>query len=159
MINIENFIMALKITWFRRLTKQNNSRLYNLFESTILPIDKLINFEYHYIEIKHIFWRDVLLSCKRIEPKNCLELCQLPIWYNPLISKQTLFFLELENKCINLIGYVIDSNGQIFTREELINRTRLNTLNPLNYLRLKIGITSILTKTALQPKHTSRWHL
>ena len=167
MINIENFIMALKMTWFRRLAKQTSSPLYHLFESTILPMDKLLSFGYQYMEIKipkiqNKFWRDALLSwtnmCKRIEPKNFLELCQLPIWYNPLISKHPLFLPELNNKGINLIGDVIDSNGQIFTRDELINRTRLTTINPLNYLRLKIGITSILTKTALQPCVLRRYY-
>ena len=160
MINLENFIKALKITWFRRLIKQKNSPLYNLFESTIIPIDKLTIFGYQYIDlklpkIKNKFWHDALLSwtymCKQIEPKNYLELCQLPIWYNPSISKHPLFLPELYNKGINLIGDVLDDNGQIFTREELINRTRLNTLNPLNYLRLKIGITPLLLKNALQP--------
>ena len=98
--------MSLKITWFRRLIKQNNSPLYNHFEATVLPIDKIINLGYQYIElklpkIKNKFWRDALSSwtfmCKKINPNNYLELCQLPIWYNPLISKKPLFLPELNH--------------------------------------------------------------
>ena len=88
---------------------------------------------------------------KQIKPNNNLELCELTIWNNPFISKHTFFLPELINKGINLIGDVLDNNGQLFTREELINRTELNTLNHLSYLRLKINITSILNNTALQP--------
>ena len=160
MINIENFIMSLKITWLRRLIKSDNTPLHNLFETTITPIDKLVTFGYQYLEIQlpkiqNKFWHDTLLSwtymCKRIKPKNFLELCQLPIWYNPLISKYPLFLPDLNKRGINLVGDILNSNGQIITREELMNKTNLITLNPLNYLRLKVGIQTLLNSMELEP--------
>ena len=100
MINIENFIKALKITWIRRLIKSQNSPIKTLFESTILPVEKLFNTGYQYIEtrIKNIpnqFWQDTLSSwvymCKQIQPKNYTELYKLPLWHNPLLSSYPLF--------------------------------------------------------------------
>ena len=79
MINIENFIMSLKITWLRRLIKSDNTPLHNLFETTIIPIDKLLTFGYQYLEIQlpkiqNKFGHDTFLSwtymCKRNKPKN-----------------------------------------------------------------------------------------
>ena len=95
MINIKNFITAPKITWIRKLIKSNDSPVQKLFETTIAPINKLTNFGCQYLEtqihkIQNKFWHDTLSSwiymTKKIKPNNYLELCQLNIWYNPLIS-------------------------------------------------------------------------
>ena len=66
------------------------------------------------------------------------------IWYNPLISKYPLFLPVLNKQSLNLVGDLLNSNGQIITREELINKTNLNTVNALNILRLKVGIQALL---------------
>ena len=87
---------------------------------------------------------------KKIKPNNYLELCQLNIWYNPLISLYPFFFPELYNKGINLVGDVLN-NGQVLTREELINKTKLITINPFKFLRLRSNLNTLLKNTALQP--------
>ena len=86
---------------------------------------------------------------KKIKPKNYLELCQLNIWCNFLISLYPLFLPELYNKGIKLVGDVLNSNEQVFTREELIDKTKLTTINPYNYLRLRSCINTPLKNTAL----------
>ena len=52
MINIEHFIMSLKITWIRRLIQSKNSQTKNLFETTITPVNNLLVFGCQYIEAK-----------------------------------------------------------------------------------------------------------
>ena len=155
MINIEHFIMALKITWIRRLVKPQNSPIKILFESTITPIEKLFTKGYQHIEskignISNKFWQDTLSSwvymCKRIQPKNYIELYTLPIWHNPLLSNFPLFFPELNNNGINLIGDLLTDTGDIITNEELLIKTKLISINPLHYLSLKSAIQSILNK-------------
>ena len=160
MINIEDFIKALKITWIRRLVKSQNSPIKTLFESTITSIEKLFNFGYQFIEtkikkIRNQFWQDTLSSwvymCKNIQPKNYTDLYTLPIWYNPLLSDYPLFLPELYNNGINLIGDLLTDTGHIITQNELLNKTKLTTVNPLHYLRLKSVIQSLLKKNMFQP--------
>ena len=160
MINIEHFIMALKITWIRRLISPQHSPTKTLFQSTIIPIEKFFNTGYQYIEsklknIRNKFWYDTLSSwvymCKKIQPQNYTELYKLPIWYNPELSKYPLFFPELYNNGINLIGDLLTDNGEIITKEELLSKTNLHTINPLHYLRLQTVIRSMLNNTLFQP--------
>ena len=165
MINIEHFIKALKITWIRRLVKSQNSPIKTLFESTIIPVDKLFKNGYQYIEnkipnIQNRFWQDTLSSwvhmCKKIQPRNYTELYRLQLWHNPLLSSSPLFFPELYGNGINLIGDLLTDTGEIITKEELLNKTKLITINPLHYLRLKSAISSLIKKTRFQPYSLQR---
>ena len=160
MINIEHFITALKITWIRRLVKYQHSPIKTLFESTITTVDNFFNLGYEYMEkkiknIRNKFWQDTLSSwvymCKTIQPKNYTELYTLPIWHNPLLSKYPLFLPDLYNKGINLIGDLLTNTGDIITTEELLNKTKLTTINPLHYIRLKSLIKSLLNNHNFKP--------
>ena len=139
MINIEHFIAAFKITWIRRLVKSLHSPIKTLFESTITTVEKLFSFGYKHIEtkiknIRNKFWQDTLSSwvymCKTIQPKNYAELYTLPIWHNPLLSEYPLFFPDLYNKGINIIGDLLTNTGEILTTEELLNNYYLLQLTP-----------------------------
>ena len=160
MINIENFINSLKITWIRRLIQSENSPIKELFETTITSVNNLFVLGYQYIELKlkniqNQFWYDTLSSwiymCKKIKIKDYSELYRLPIWNNPLISTYPLFLPELYRKGINLVGDLLNDNGEIITKEDLLLKTGLTTINQLNYLRLKTCIKSLLKDTQFQP--------
>ena len=160
MINIEHFIMALKITWIRRLTTTENSPTKILFESSIMAVNKLFNFGYQYIEnkiknIRNKFWQDTLSSwvymCKKFQPTKYSELYTMPIWHNPYISTYPMFFPELYNNGINLIGDLLTDNGEIISKEELLHKTHLNSINPLHYLQLKSAVKSTLKKINFRP--------
>ena len=87
--------------------------------------------------------------CKKIQPQT-IPSYKLPIWYNPLVSTYPLFFPELYKKGINRVGDLLTDEGGIITKDELLNKTNLFTINPLNYFRLKSCIQSLLN-TMLQP--------
>ena len=65
MVNLENFIQALKLSWIYKLFRDEQSVFIPVFEQSISSIDKLLKFD------------DILAS---------------PLWYNPMISSNTLFF-------------------------------------------------------------------
>ena len=67
MIDIENFIAALKITWIRRLFSISPNPTKTLFETLIMPINKVHTLGCQYIEMKlknitNPFWHDTLTS-------------------------------------------------------------------------------------------------
>ena len=160
MINIEQFITSLKITWLRRLFKAENTPIKIIFEEIITPVTNLSNFGYQYIEtiipnITNKFWQDTLLSwvkmCKKVKPKDYSELCTLPLWYNPLISKYPLFFEKLYNNGINIVGDLLTDEGEIISNDELLNKTRLNNINILHYLQLRSSVRTLLKNTNFKP--------
>ena len=160
MINIEQFIASLKITWLRRLIKSENTPINKIFNTTIFPITNVINLGYQYIEIqipniRNKFWYDTLTSwinmCKIVKPNNYFELYTLPLWYNPLISKYPLFFPKLYKQGINLVGDLLTNDGEIITKQELLNKTRLININPLHYLQLRSCLRTLLNSTTFKP--------
>ena len=135
MINIENFIASLKITWIRRLFSSTTTPTKTLFEALIIPINKLQTLGCQYIrsklnEIKNQFWQDTLTSwikmCEQLKPENYEELCTNPIWYNPLISEEPLLMSNLYKKGINIIGDLLQQNGCIISKQDLIIKTQIN---------------------------------
>ena len=89
--------------------------------------------------------------CKNVKPKNYSELYTLPLWYNPLISEYPLFFRNLYHNGINIVGDLLNNDGEIITKDDLMNKTGLDNINPLNYLQLKSCIGTLLRNTAFKP--------
>lgn len=78
MIDVEKFIMSLKITWIRRIL-QNESKYKNLFEIMYTKFENLMKNGHSYIlELKkkcdNSFWNDMFDSwnclCSKQVPKN-----------------------------------------------------------------------------------------
>ena len=90
--------------------------------------------------------------CKKIQLKDYSELYRLPIWYNPLVSTYPLILPELYKKGINQVGDLLTDNGEKITKEDLLIKTGLITINLLNYLRLKGCIKSLLNNSTFQPR-------
>ena len=67
MINLDNFVKALKITWIRRLYKKTNAPFAILFKITITDIENLFLQGTNYLKdilhrIKNTFWYQTLLA-------------------------------------------------------------------------------------------------
>ena len=112
------------------------------------------------LKIKNIFWKDTLncwvQMCKKLKPNNYNELYTLPLWYNPQISETPLIIPDLYNRGINMIGDMLTNDGSIITKEDLLYKTGLNTINPLHYLRLRLSIKSLLSNYLLLPQPIQR---
>ena len=91
MININNFIAALKATWIRRVL-MNHSKGHTLFQvSTGMTVNDIVIYSDSFIkETKHqitnTFWKDVLLNYDKVQqklkPQNVDEILEINIWHN-----------------------------------------------------------------------------
>ena len=69
------------------------------------------------------FWQDVFkawhtIFCQKI-PSNSEQLLSEPIWFNPKLSKETLYFPHWYRSGITTLFDIIDSSGKILTAEKL----------------------------------------
>ena len=94
--------------------------------------------------------------CRKIKPNNYNELYTLPLKYNPLISETPLIIPDLYNRGIKMIGDMLTNDGSIITKEDLLYKTGLNTINPLYYLRLRLSIKSFLSNYTFLPHPIQR---
>ena len=87
--------------------------------------------------------------CGQLKPENDEELCTNPIWYNPLILEEPLFMSNLYKKGINIIGDLLQQNGSIISKQDLIVKIGLKSINELHYLRLKTLIKQVMNSITL----------
>ena len=91
MININNFIAALKTTWIRRVL-MNHLKWHTLFQvSTGSTVNDIVIYSDSFIKEKNkqitkAFWKDVLLSYTKVQqklkPHNVDEILGINIWHN-----------------------------------------------------------------------------
>lgn len=125
MINIYNFLIALKTSWIRRLIL-NDSKWKYLFESeTNSSINELMYFGNDYTILlmertSNLFWKDVLYSWgivqnkAKLSERENLELHN--IWYNNdiVIGEKTLFYKNYWKAGIMYINDILDKNVNFY---------------------------------------------
>ena len=122
MVNIENFIHSLKLTWIKRLFVGKNSPWVLLSQVSISDISNLIVYgsDWGCNTIKkntgmNQFWKDMLLSwvkySNKVKIENNSDILASPIWYNPDISQTSLFFPQWFKHGITYIGDLIKTTG------------------------------------------------
>ena len=109
MLQIENFIAALKITWLRRQILQPNSTwniLSNIdLENVYTRGDNYANIKSE--AVKNPFWKDLLKSwkifCKSVKIQTLEDMLYSPLWYNSNFQhEQNIFFKDWYNKGISV---------------------------------------------------------
>lgn len=167
MINIHNFMIALKTSWIKRLIF-NESKWKYLFES-VTTTKKFISFGNDYTNLlmgktKNLFWKDVLYSWNKVHnkiklsDKGNLELHN--IWYNKdiTVGGKTLFYNEYWKAGIRYINDILDKNGKLLNFESFKRVYKIKT-NFLEYSSLRKAIKVFLFRNntnnavykALQP--------
>ena len=145
MIDIFNFITALKCSWVRRLIKADTPWV-NMFKSYYGKkcIERITDFGDDYIDVllsktTNQFWKDVLTSwktfvkCERSTKMNNI-LC-IPLWYNSSITigEKSIFYQTWYRKGIKIIGDIVDNNGVALKKEELEDKFCLDSICILRY--------------------------
>ena len=162
MVQLEHFIMALKITWVRRLIKKNAPWVKLFRHQIISDINKLL-----YVgsqlgleinkKITNNFWIDVFKAwdtlCNEQTTHSYEELLSAPLWYNTKLSIETMYFPNWYRKGIILISDVLDVDGSFFTIEKIKKVYSLDSINPLNYIRAKTVVNKYIHKYD-QMKHS-----
>ncbi len=118
------------------------------FNENILPIKELFcmgeNFLNTYFDenvIKNKFWNDTLLAwkemCQKIKISKLYQAYSSPLWLNPKISEEALYYPTWYSKGISLVGDLINSDGSIMSIEDIKNNYNLDPINYLNYLSIR----------------------
>ena len=144
MLNIQSFVMALKISWVRRIMKVNeNTKWYSLLKTiapNIMQFANLgINFVKHSLKDLNSFWQDVFKAwiyfSQHTQPNKIWnEFLIQPLWYNDNIKVggKSVFYKNWFEKGVSHILDLIDNNGQFLSFEEFTNRFGINS-NFLSY--------------------------
>lgn len=137
MIDFENFMIALKSSWIRRLIF-SNSKWTNLFKANFgYNMQTLMKFGIDFTNMikknsNNKFWKDVL-QCWRtiidVQKGNCDRMFNEHIWYNPniKIDNKSVFFKDLFKSGFIYIGDLYENDDQMFSYNELKNGFNLKT--------------------------------
>ena len=128
MINLNAFLDSLKLTWLRRLLRDNGT--WKLLIQNKFDLNKLITYGENYCEItvttiSNKFWKDVLYSyiklLKMHVPKGEFDFLSSPLLYNYniKIGGKPINFHSWHEKSLFYINDILNENGSMYTLMEL----------------------------------------
>lgn len=156
MVNLQAFICALKATWIRRLITSNSK--WQCYITSYISIEKLTAFDTGYVEeklkdIKNHFWKDVLIALLKL--KNNIKETQESVLKSPLfyshnitIAGAKIFYKDWYSKGIRFINDMIKENGDFYSQQEIIKKTKIK-INILHYYGIIKSIKAYLKKIKL----------
>ena len=166
MIDLQNFILAIKSTWIRRLLVDQNAPWVHLAAYILGPLNYITNFgPYWYntlpLKVKNPFWLDVLKAWKNITEtefeKHTLDILYTPLWFNNKIGQPALYYPKWYQKGILFVGDLLDTKGSFCTFNELKKNFKLDSVNILEYYTIKKICTDIYKQMWLfQSDQTNR---
>ena len=160
MINLDNFIMAQKLVWIKRLST-SEAPWTNLLSASV-SVKRLYTLGPMWSKIlsektSNLFWKDVFkawcIYLKQLDFKNT-ELLIVPLWYNSQISTGELFYPHWYQAGLTMPLDMLKSDGNIFTMLELRHVFGIKT-NFLEYYRIERIIKQLL-KQSTSPDTYSR---
>ena len=149
MINLEKFIMSIKLTWIRKFFSTPRAEYIPVFEKVLCPLSNFVNLGPDWtksiaLKTTNSFWKEVLFSwiefIKIEEPEGNTDIMSSPVWYNPLISKNTIFLPMWYKNGITTVGDLVNEDGYILEQNEIEERYNLPKTNFLDYYRVKLLI-------------------
>ena len=146
MINIGQFIKALKCTWIRRLVNSTKSSSWiSVFQTTYGQNAQTYFFELgdDYLNTltitnNNIFWKDVFNSWKStikyIQP-NRHNLLYLPLWLNSniKIGSRSVIYKDWYKKGVKNIGDLMDSNNTFLNKTDFEDKFDIYNISFLKY--------------------------
>ena len=142
MLNLHNFVPALKITWLRRFYHNPHTPWAKLARTWIGPYDKVILLGSNYSKtiarkMDNKFWKEILDSWSTLIERlsNHRKDLSLPIWYNTELSNHFLYCPKWYNAGIISIADLLTSNGDILTETDFNTIYNVKT-NFLEYHRV-----------------------
>ena len=160
MIDIRNFIQALKLSWIRKMyhlkdnwvllfRKTNN--LGDVYKTCIQSIEMSLP------TISNKFWYDVFGAWIKLNnslsPKNEDEFLRMRLWDNPLIKigDKPIVFPELKKIGIFFVNDLFNDNGSFYDYNTFCNVFNVN-LNFLHYMGLKSTLNTIFDLRRIRKK-------
>ena len=124
MVEINDFICALKVSWIKRFflsRKKWQKPLEDL--QNRYPLLWQVGVQYiEYIHIDNPFWRNVLYAWKRysskVNIKTLQDIVNEPLWFNTNFSNSNLCILQWARCNILSINNIINEEGNLFSFNE-----------------------------------------
>ena len=143
MLDLELLIKSQKITWIERLLIFPNSPYAKLF-STLVSIEKLYMMEPLWSriiskKISNPFWGEVLMAWGDLLDKikhTKDEAMSCPLWHNPQISSEPLFFPHWYYAGVYSPLDLLDNEGRMID-QKTVQRQFNSKTNFLEYTRIK----------------------
>ena len=159
MVQLKNYINALKIAWIRRLIS-TNSKYKSLFETIHTSINDLMNRGAAYIDeiqsrCTNKFWWDVLEAWKnfisQLVPKSASDIMGICIWNNRniKINNSPVFYRRWYNKNIHFIRDLIGENGLLLTYEQFQEKYNART-NFVEFMGIRTSIEAYIRRIHIQ---------
>ena len=159
MVQLKNYINALKIAWIRRLIS-TNSKYKSLFETIHTSINDLMNRGAAYIDeiqsrCTNKFWWDVLEAWKnfisQLVPKSASDIMGICIWNNRniKINNFPVFYRRWYNKNIHFIRDLIDINGLLLAYEQFQEKYNART-NFVEFMGIRTSIEAYIRRIHIQ---------
>ena len=145
MVDLEKFINALQATWIRRLWCNEEAQWAQIFEHNIISIKKLFTLGPLWPasivnKVTNPFWRELLLAWSNISAnslcKDFYNFMATPLWYNPKIQTDNVFFPNWYKARIICPADIIDNQGNLLSKKDIENFYKI-TVNFLDYHRIK----------------------
>ena len=144
MLDIKQYIKGLKLSWIRRIIKENSNYSKLLFLAENISLCDLIYTGPNKI-VKNPFWQEVFNAWTELQNKLVIkdeyEFISMNIWRNKQIKigNQTIFYRDWANKGIWLINDLLKEDGQFMNLQEFQNKFNINT----NFLRYQSLLSAI----------------
>ena len=158
MIDLNNFIAALKCTWIRRMCVNHDANWVYSAKPYIQSATNLIMLGSEYAKFvarkcTKKFWSQVLNAWgklqSRIQMNSNNNALYSPLWYNPEISKAHLYLPHWYKKVIICLGDMISNKG-VFVTQNLLQSVYGIKTNFLEYHRVITCIKGTLAKLRLK---------
>ena len=149
MVDLENFIYSMKITWIRRYIHQPKT-YFSIFNFMCPFMNDFQNFGAEFIstKIKRInnpFWKDVFSSYKvfldSLKPRTWDQFLSQPIWFNSnfKVGGTCMFYRNWYERGIRFVNDLLDENGSLLSYENVTQMFDLRT----NFLDFRSVITTV----------------
>lgn len=149
MVEVNNFIKSIKLTWIRRTI--GSYKKYFIFLKELYPFtEKFLSFGSDYIDsniqrIDNCFWKDAYIALslfyKQVKPNSLKEFYQTPLWLNPNIKVggNSVHLCHWHNKGILCINDLLNPNGSVMTLVDFQHKYNIHT----NFIEFEGLLSSI----------------
>ena len=141
MLDIEIFIKGLKLTWIRRILRDNKSNKWIslFFDTNNLTLENLTKFGNHYLvkaakKMTNNFWKEVIQNLAEFQNilnnhTNLKDILRKPIWENTeiKIGRKCIKYDNWVQKGILTIQDLLDEHGEVYTYETFCQKYNINT--------------------------------
>ena len=137
MINLRNYIYALKSTWIRRLII-NDSKYKTIFETKYSKVEDLINRGLDFARFlktnkNNKFWNNVLeawlVVCEKQIPTKFEDILSTNLWNNKelKINNKAIFYRHWYDKHIHYIKDLFNDDGRLMNYNQFIQKFEVQT--------------------------------